>query len=217
MKNLKLMIVALVAAGAISGLATASSAYGTVLCKVTPVEGGSTKGTVCLSGEAYPSGTELHAILDPGTGPGRLTTSFKTVECKRTTVAGTTENEGSASETVKGKATTITLEECNCETKVIKTGTLEIHWIADSFNGTLTASGTEITSSCNTIFGSVHCIYAMNGTDSGTLTGGSPATVDVESVDIPRLTTNFLCDESANWDAKYEVTSPAPLYVASHT
>lgn len=63
---------ATVALVAVMGIGTASA---TVLCRVEPTEGSpATKGTVCPAGQAYPAGTEMHAVL---IGVGKLTTSFK--------------------------------------------------------------------------------------------------------------------------------------------
>jgi hypothetical protein len=218
MKYVKMLGLAAVAAAALMAFVGASTASATVLCNVEPTEGSSnaTKGTVCPSGHAM-EGVAIHAVLDPGTGAAKLTTAFKNIECNKSTVEGTTGAEGDATHTVSGTISTLTFEECNCTVTVLKKGTLEVHWIADTFNGTLTSSGAEVTASCSTIFGTVHCIYATNATDLGVATGGNPATMDIESADIPRLPTSGLCDESANWDAKYEVTSPKPLYVAAHT
>jgi hypothetical protein len=112
---------------------------------------------------------------------------------------------------------TLTFEECNCEVKTIKDGTQEYHWVAGTNNGTITSTGSEVTANCSTVFGTVHCIYKTNATDLGVSTGGAPAKVDIEENDIPRLTTNALCDEEAKWDGHYKVESPNPLYFAAHT
>lgn len=217
MKYFKMLSLAVVAVGVLMACVGSPAASATVLCKVEPTEGSpATKGTVCPAGQAYPAGTEMRAVLAPGT-VGKFTTSFKTIECKSTEGVGVTQNEGSATETVRGTGTKLTLGECNCETKVLKIGTGEAHWIADSFNAQLTSNGSEITVVCSTIFGNVHCIYVTNNSQAGIATGGNPATVDVEGVEIPRLTTSPLCSEEARWDAKYEVTSPKPLYAAAHT
>ena len=224
MKYVKMLGLAAVAAAALMAIVGSSTASATVLCAAEPTNGNpATKGTVCPTNFAYIAGTEIHAVLDPGTGPAKLTTAFKNIECEESTVSGSTENEGSAAETVKGKVATLTFGKCNCEVKVLeeggkqKAGTLEVHWIPDTFNGTLTSNGAEVTANCSTIFGTVHCIYVTENTDLGTLTGGNPATMDIESANIPRLSTSGLCAETAKWDAKYEVTSPKPLYVADHT
>jgi hypothetical protein len=214
MKYVKMLGLAAVAAAALMAFVGASTASATVLCK-TPGTGEPT-GTTCPAGWAYEKGTAIHAVNE---GTATLTTSFLDITCNKSTVQGSTDNEGSASETVTGSITTLTFEECNCEVKVLAAGTLEVHWISGTHNGTLTSKNAEVTATCSTIFGKVHCIYSTpaTGTDLGTATGGNPATMDISSADIPRLSTNSLCDTTANWDANYSVTSPAPLYVTGHT
>lgn len=181
----------------------AGTASATVLCK--------NNGSTSACSENYPSATKVSESLVAGT-KAVLNTEFKNIECSKSTVSGKTETSGSATETVKGPVEGLTFEECNCEVKVLKTGTLEIHWISGPNNGTVTQNGAEVTVNCSTIFGTVHCIYVTENTDLGTLTGGNPAKVDVKA-SIPRLTTNSLCSTTATWEASYEVTAPKPLYV----
>jgi len=63
----------------------------------------------------------------------------------------------------------------------------------------------------------VHCIYKTANTELGKVTGskntGATATLDVESKNIPRLTTVPVCSEKAIWDAHYKVTAPDSLFV----
>jgi hypothetical protein len=208
MKHVKMIGLAAVAAVVVTAFAGTTPASATKLCRMmVPANSGECR-------ESYGTKTMIHAVNE---GTAALTTAFKTIECGISTIEGEVTNSGSGSATVSGPVTTLSFGTCNCEVKVIKKGSLEVHWIPLSQNGTLTSSGAEVTASCSTIFGTVHCIYATSATDLGTLTGGAmsegKATMDIESQDIPRLTTNGLCDETANWDTKYEVTSPKPLYV----
>jgi hypothetical protein len=222
MKYVKMLGLAAVAAAALMAFVGASTASATVLCAAEPTNGNpATKGTVCPTNLAYLAGTEIHAVNE---GNLVLTTGseFTEITCKKGTVLGDTENEGSATETVKGKITKLTWEECStpngaCTVTTVKPGTLEVHWIPDTFNGTLTANGQEITSSCASIFGTIHCIYVAAEEDLGTVTGGNPATADFESTPINIVSTSGLCPSGPKWDAKYEITSPKPLYVADHT
>ncbi len=170
--------------------------------------------TVLVSqGAVVSAGTAIKAGLKEG--PAKLTTSVGTIECKSSTVEGKVENAGGAESTVSGSISSLTFAECNCEVKTLKNGSLEIHTeVAEANgNGTLTGSGTEVTTSCSTIFGTVHCIYVTENTDLGTLVAGNPAKLEVKEASIPRLTTNSLCSEEALWTASYEVTSPKPLGV----
>jgi hypothetical protein len=233
MKYVKMLGLAAVAAAALMAFVGASTASATVLCK-TPGTGTPT-GTTCPANQAYPAGTEIHAVSE---GNLVLTTGseFTEITCKKGTVKGKTSNEGSATETVSGAAETITWEECStpngaCTVTTLKPGTLEVHWIegvdknekgevtavTGSHNGTLTSNGAEITSSCASIFGNIHCIYKAAEEDLGTVTGGNPATADFESTPVNIIATSGLCPSGPKWDAKYEITSPNPLYVAGHT
>lgn len=201
LKNLGLLAIAVAALTAFAATGTASA---TVLC-------GNNSGTTKCT-EAYAEGTEIQAVNE---GTTTLTTSFTNIECSESTVGGKVTNPGGKSTAVSGNVETLTFSKCNCEVNVIKNGTLSITQIAGTDNGTLSSSGAEVTASCSTIFGTVHCIYSTNATDLGTLTGGNPAKMDISSANIPRLTTSGLCAEKANWDATYKVTRPTPLYVGN--
>ncbi|HET7510986.1 MAG TPA: hypothetical protein VFJ65_12150 [Solirubrobacterales bacterium] len=190
-------------AAALMALAGAGAATASVLCK--------NNGSTSICSENYPSGTEIKSSLSTGT-KAVLKTEFKTVECSKSTVAGKPENGGDATESIKGSVEALTFEECNCEVKVLKKGTLEIHWISGSNNGTVTENGAEVTVNCSTIFGTVHCFYVTEKTDLGILSGGNPAKLSAKAT-IPHLTTSGLCSATASWEATYEATSPKPLYV----
>ena len=138
---------------------------------------------------------------------------------------GTLENDGSATETVKAdskEASDIKWEECStpngsCTVTTVAAGTLEIHWIEGTHNGTITGNGTIVTSECNSIFGKIHCIYKTATEDLGTLTGGNTATADFESTPLNMEPTSGLCPEGPKWDGKYSITTPDALYVTGHT
>jgi len=137
------------------------------------------------------------------------------IKCKKSLVEGETENEGSSSTTVKGPLSKLTFEECGANTvTVVNKGSLEIHTdsaTADG-NGTLTSTGAEVTVLTHNILGTVHCIYITNETDVGTLDGstktGGTATLTVDSVPIPRASTDFGCGSTSEWTAHYTITSP---------
>jgi hypothetical protein len=203
MKYLKMFGLAAMAATALMAFVGAGTASATVLCK-------NNLNTEKCS-EPYPAGTKIEAT---SIGTAKLDTSFKTIECNKVSGSGKLLQAGSSTTTPVGGEGTVTFSECNCEVKVLKTGTGEIHHIAGTDNGTLTSTGAEATVSCSTIFGTVHCIYASNNTDAGTLTGGNPAKEKV-TMEVPRLPTSGLCSEQATVTAEYEVTSPKPLYVAA--
>ena len=205
----------------VAGHASEKPPSGGMLCKVEG--GGPPTGTACPAGEAYPSGTEIHAVLDPETKAVLTTGSeFTEITCKKSTMLSKTENEGGASEAVKGKVEKLTFEECAtpngaCTVTTVKGGTLEVDWKESTHIGTLTSNAAEVTSSCASIFGNIHCIYVTSNEDLGTLTGGNPGTTDIENTPINQLKTSGICPSAPTLDAKYQSTTPTPLYVAGHT
>jgi hypothetical protein len=227
MKHVKKLGFVAVAVAALTALMGASTASATVLCKTTPIanSAGTPKAT-CPEGWAYAAGTEIHAIQDPEQHT-TLTDreGNKVVTCSKTTGKGKTSNEGNATETVKANIETLSFEKCTspflggtaCTMTAVLGGTLEVHWIAHTENGTLTSSGATVTTLCASIFGPIHCAYVTENIDLGVLTGGSPATIDIESAPLVEEITSPLCPEGPKWDAKYEITEPRPLYVASET
>jgi hypothetical protein len=59
----------------------------------------------------------------------------------------------------------------------------------------------------------VSCTYGTGtARDLGTLTGGNPATIDVNTVLIKQAG-GFLCPPEAEWTASYTVPVPRPLYI----
>jgi hypothetical protein len=215
MKFAKPLALAVVAAAALMAFLGSSTASATVLCNVEGLPNGGPTGTTCPEQHGYGKGTTIHAV---NVGTIKMTTTFKNIECTESTLSWVLENEGGPSETVTATDEEVVYANCNCEVKVLAKGTLEIHWIEDSHNGTLTAKETEWTVQCNTILGAVHCIYSTDGgIHIGTLTGGADPIIHMEENNIPRLETSSACAEKAHWDATYTVTSPKPLWVTGHT
>lgn len=214
MSYVKRLGLAIAAAAALMAFVGNSTASATVFCKTAPIAGsGETTGTICPGGWAYPAGQSIHAVLKPGK-KAKLKTEFKTIECEESTLQSETNAE--EGEPLGGPEGTLTFGKCNCEVKVLKAGTNPVHWIRDTHTGQITGSGSEVTTTCSTIFGNVHCIYVTENTVLGTITGGNPAVVDA-SAEIPRLTTNALCSKEALWEAEYEITTPKPLFFSGHT
>lgn len=205
MKSLKMLAPAALAAVALMAFAGASTASATVLCKNNASE------ESCS--EKYPAGTAITASLVAGT-KARIATEFKTIECSKASMAGKTTSEGGPISTISVPLTTYVFTECNCEVKVLKTGELEQHKVAFFFNGTTTARNAEITVTCSTIFGTVHCLYDTTNTHLGNTLGGNPAKISAGAI-TPRTPTNGLCSAEAELIAEYEITVPKPLYVTS--
>ena len=130
------------------------------------------------------------------------------ISCTSSSVAGTTSNTGSSTETVKGTISSLTFTGCNATVTVLKPGSLEIH-SQGSNNGTLTSSGAEVT----VVFAGFHCIFSTSNTDIGTITGsattGSTATFDINAK-IPRTggTSGVFCGEAAEWTGSYRAHQP---------
>jgi hypothetical protein len=218
MKYVKALVLTAMAVMALMAFIGASSASATVFCKTQPTTGGSTQGTTCPEGWAYPGGTRNHEVAVEKVTMG---TEFETIECNESTIHGEIEKEGGATETPKGPVDGLTFTgSCNCSISVLKKGTQEFHWIPDTFNVTIISNGAETTATCNTIFGTVHCIYVTENTDLGEITASEnskAAAVTHINAEMPSRTTSALCGEESHWIGKYEVKEPIPLYFAAHT
>ena len=89
-------------------------------------------------------------------------------------------------------------------------GELEIHNISGTENGTVTSIGTTVNVTDNT---GVSCGYVTSSTDIGTLTAGSPATLDLNSAKIARHSGSILCGSTGTWTGSYKVTTPGSLFI----
>jgi hypothetical protein len=189
MKHLKILSFAAVAAAALMAFVGAGTASATTLTGV----GGAVLGT----------GSTIHANNE---GTVTLTTEFKNIECKKSTISGKTTNETGTTVNINVEAWTF--EECNCTVSVLKKGTLSI-----ASGGAVTSSGAEFTATCSTIFGNVHCFYQTSATDLGVLVGGTTAKWEINNKEIPRRSTNTLCDPTGDMDATYKIDNPDTLNV----
>ena len=98
---------------------------------------------------------------------------------------------------------------CSQTTDAVAAGSLEIHHIVGTHNGTVTGKGTEWTFEIS----GVKCTYGTGtGTDLGTLTGGAEPAVDVFAV-INKTAGSFLCPSTIVFEAEFAVTEPHALYV----
>jgi len=187
----------LVAVTAIAAMAIAAPASATELT--------SPKGTTYTGNIAIENEGEI--IFDNGAA---------SYACSGSTGEGKVEEQGSTV-TAKGKIAKWTLTGCNMETVVIKLGTVEIHTQEGSSNGngTVTVSGTEVTTLGNS---GLHCVYTTNGTSLGVLTGsnntGGKAKLDLSGT-VPRTAgkSGAFCGTSSVITGAYTVTSPSYLEV----
>lgn len=110
---------------------------------------------------------------------------------------------------MSGNVGSITQGGCSQTTDTISNGSLEIHYISGTHNGTVTGAGSQVTAQ---IFG-VSCTYGTGiGTHLGTLTGGATPTLNVATT-VTKTAGGFLCPSTAGWDAEFEVDSPHALFV----
>ena len=203
MKYAKMLgLLAVAAAALMAFAATASATTGTDSAGGSPVEVGDTIHATNV-GEAVLDGTV-------------------NIKCKKSTVIGTVGSAGSATTTLSGNISTLTFEECGANTvTVLNKGNLEAHTDPEgqpaNGNGTLTSTGAEVTVLTHNILGTVHCEYVTSETDVGTLDGsnntGKTATLTVDSVPIPRRSTDFGCGSTSEWTAEYTVVTPDYLAI----
>jgi hypothetical protein len=191
-KMLGLLAVAAAALMAFAGFASAS---------VVTSPAGTT-----YTGELKAETENGHAILHSENAP----TAF-TVECGGT-VTGKVEKHGSGV-TPGGNISSLVFNNCtNGATVVVnKAGSLEAHALG-SGNGTVTSTGAEITIHVPVL--NIKCIYTTNSTDVGTLTGGTPATLDINSATIPRTGGSAFCGTGGFWTGNYKVTTPTSGFVS---
>lgn len=212
MRHLKMLGLAVMAAAAFMAFIGVNSASATVLCTetVTPCPAGKKLGPTGDSTDNW-----IHATLEAGTSayllPTGGTTKEPLVTCPESTVTSESEATGSATETAKGTVEAKWLTWGNCTppgVTTIKGGTLEVHWTAGD-NGTVTSKEAEVTVN----IGGVSCTYGSGtGITVGTLTGGSPAKMDINAV-VNKVAGSFACPTTAIWEATYIVTEPKTLFV----
>jgi hypothetical protein len=206
LKYVKALGIAPVAAAALMAFAGAGTASASVLCKTAP----NAKGN-CPAGWGYEG--EIHIV---STEKPILTGEPINVVCNELTInAQLSEGTKVATETPKGSIGVFTLTgECNCELVLINAGSLEIHAIGNTGNGTLTSNGTTLTENCKTIFGTVHCTYVTNNKDLGELKGGTTPSMTI-TTEMEREQTSSLCG-TLIWHIAYKITN-TPLWVATVT
>lgn len=205
MNYLKLFGLAAVAATALMAFIGAGTASATVICRTEPTAG------ECPKEWDYQTGTKGKASLNAGTTAVLTTTTEEVlVTCTESTVEGTSDNTGSATTTVKSSLSTLTFSGCTHTIDTVSPGLGELHWIPGTNNGTLTTSGTKVT----TQFAGVSCTYGIGtGTDMGTTVGGNPGNLKVNAP-IKKVEGSFLCPSNTVFQAEYVATNPANAWVA---
>jgi len=210
MKYIKMIGLAAIAVAALMAIAGTGTASATVFCHATS--------SPCA--EKWKAGTEPRFIVKPGTaGIWNDTSGAVAAKCPEGELRGTITNAGSATETVKisvpGSGLVWKSVEGCIETKTLEGGTLEIHAISGTDNGTVTVTGFKITIS---ILGS-SCIYGFGvGATLGTLTGNGSgtATLDIKT-NFVKKEGGFICPTDLNWAEEFTQEKPSgtALYVLS--
>jgi hypothetical protein len=201
MKYLKMLGLAAVAAMALTAFLGASSASATVLCTTTT--------TPCTTG------WHIDKIVASATGSTSLHSTGGALEATCTGSSSTAEKKstGSSTTTPVGTVATaaLTWSGCNQTTETLEGGELEIHQIAGTHNGTVTAKGFKVT----VVIAGVTCTFgAGNGIHLGVLTGGSPAILHANAV-VPKVAGSFLCPADSVWEATYQITNHTAAYVVA--
>jgi hypothetical protein len=194
MKYIKMLGLAVVAAAAVMAFLGASTASATTVCKTTTT----------------PCGSQASEIAGELVGSATLENGNEVLDtCTGSKIKGKVSSQG-AGIPASGKISSLTWESCTNPTSTLTLGELAVHHITGTENGTLTASGTEVT--VQGIFG-VSCTYgAGSGITLGTVKGGSPASITI-STKVKKTAGSFVCPSEPTWTAEYKVTSPSPLYI----
>jgi hypothetical protein len=201
MKYLKTLGLAVVAVAALMAIAGAGTASATVLCDSNT--------NPCSA--KWASETQLEFNVKTGTvGKWGNTSGETLVECTEGLLKGRP-SAGGATSTVK---MSVSASEFNwnsgCSgvvTKTLEGGTLEIHAIAGTGNGTVTATGFTFTT---TLFGS-SCTYGfLTTTDMGVLTGSGTgnAVLDI-STTFSKKEGSFICPSTLSWKEEFVQVAPS--------
>jgi hypothetical protein len=172
------------------------------LCSVTT--------TPCPS--EFPAGTRMDFTLAPGTTAFLKDTSTNTLN----TCTGSTEKiELTVPTPATGQITAETWSGCQNQTTMTQLSRISIEHIANTDDGLGRIDDGELKMTVSIpLFGS--CVYGMTaGASLGRLTGGKPASLDVNAVMSKLSGSNFVCPETAVESAVYVMTEPAgtSLYV----
>lgn len=156
-----------------------------------------------------PSGTTYTSSIILESGHITIKGSWIDITCSGGSSISLNVEKHGAGVTAGGKVNSWTFATCGPYSIVVKkSGSWEFHTLSGG-SGTMTSSGAEFL-----LITSVgECVLTTNGTDMGSLSAGSPATLNVASAKIPRTGGNFLCGSSATMNASYTVTTPSSLYV----
>ena len=202
MKYIKMLGLAAVAAAAMMAFVGAGTASATVLCENNQTSG-------CTN--AVAKGTVLDFSVETGTSALLKGPFGETIAtCTESTVKGPVSNAGGAGATVSGSIETLTFGSCNRPVTVSAPGSLEVHHIAGSDNGTVTSTGAKVTIHNVPLFGS--CNYETNSTDVGKLTGNTAA---APTFDIGASIVSTNGCPTGTWSGSYGYTGSTNFIVGA--
>jgi len=201
MKHLKMLALAAVAAGALMAFVGAGTASATVLCSTT-VE-------PCPAGQKWPANTLMDMSVPSGNSINWVNTSNEELDtCSGSTIKGPITSAGSSTTTVTSTVEELTWGGCTFPTATVTKGKLEVHRIAGTHNGTVTADGTFEWTFNTVFFGT--CIYGFTaGNSIGDLTEGKPAVFHYNAVVEKFSGSAFACPSTGKLTGTFEVTSPS--------
>lgn len=206
MKYIKTLGLAAVAITALLAVAAVGSASATVLCKKTE--------NPCAEVNKWKTGTFADGSLASSTTGKMTDTSGNTLAtCGEATISGTVEgSSGSATETptAHGTKENVRWGKCTFPMTTTHEGWVEVHHIAGTDNGTVTAKEFETTVNLG-VLGS--CVYTYGtGTDVGTLNGGISPTLTVN--EVLHRASGAACPETVRIQGTLVLTEPKePVYV----
>lgn len=210
MKYLKMLGLAAIAAGALMAFVGASTASATVLCETNVTSN-------CGSAWSWANGSTVTFSLAPGASAKLKDPIFGTTinTCTASSVSGAVTN-GSSTTTPNGTAHG-TFTECTKPVSEATDGTIEIHSISGSDQGTVTANGFAFT--FEDPFGHM-CAYGFNAaTDIGNFvpgTNGLDGTLNINhAVSLIAAHSDEGCISSGTWTANYTQTGSTPLYISA--
>jgi hypothetical protein len=205
MKYVKTLGLAAIAAAALMAFLGTGTASATVLC--------STTASPCPEAQKYPAGTRIGFSLTAGTSLVWINGETVLETCKEAVLKSDITSAGSGTNTVKSENKTLSFNQCTFANGFTKLGGLEIHNIAGTSNGTVTASGEVGWTFNNPLFGS--CVYGWTtGGVVGTITEGKPATLHLNTGIVRLSGSSAACPANGNLNGSLTQTEPTSTTLA---
>src|SRR5215203_528702 len=205
-KYLKTLMLAAVAAAALTALFGAGTASATELC--------STSTTPC-SGTKYGANTTLHGVLEAGT-TATLTTSITTVHCNVSTVHGNTTTAGGAGISVNGDINALNFTGCTTSSgTACNVAAVNLPYPA-TISGGGTAAGAASTLTVSDPSGAGALVVSGNlinctftSTDA-TLNVANGASTPTAKANVVLNRAGGICPNTSTWEASYVLDTPDP-------